>query len=148
MAVSFTHIRIGTAYSRSELASLWGYAGMEALARGVVTPRGDRKIILFVTGEKQQGYEQYEDKLVGHTLHWEGPTDHFAEDRILAANRVGEEIHLFYRERHHTTFVYHGRVSLVTSHTRPDRPTSFVFKIFPVDPVKSPSPSRSTSDTA
>src|SRR5437868_5992918 len=31
------------------VARLWGYAGVQALQRRVVTPRNDNKVILFVT---------------------------------------------------------------------------------------------------
>jgi hypothetical protein len=91
--VSFAQIVAGHSYSRPELAALWGYAGAEALSRGVVTPKEDNKIILFVTQEKQAAAEQYEDELVDHVLLWEGPNDHFAEERILDARRTGDEIH-------------------------------------------------------
>src|SRR5262245_57099999 len=104
MPVSFAQITVGTAYSRHDLAQLWGYTGISALARGVVTPRDDNKIILFVTREKQADHEQYEDELTGNMLHWDGPNDHFAEDRMLAAHNSGDEIHLFYRDRHHSDF--------------------------------------------
>jgi hypothetical protein len=70
---------------------LWGYAGYQALARGVVTPRADNKIILFITKDKPQWLEQYEDDLAGNVLHWEGPSDHFAEARMVAASEEGDE---------------------------------------------------------
>jgi hypothetical protein len=130
MPVSFAQIEVGKAYSRNELAELWGYSGFQALARGVVTPRGDDKIILFVTRDKQSTAEQYDDELAAGVLRWEGPTDHFAEDRMLAAARAREEIHLFYRERHHSNFVYHGqlRVADCERHTG-RRPSRFVFRL-------------------
>ena len=129
MPVSFAHIKVGASYSRQELAELWGYAGIQALARGVVMPKDNNKIILFVTQEKQTDAEQYEDALSAGQLHWEGPTDHFAEDRILAATTSGDEIHLFFRERHHTDFVYHGRLEVVCCERRTDRPSRFVFRV-------------------
>ncbi len=129
MPVSFDQIVVGKTYSRNELANLWGYASMHAIARGVVTPRDDNKIILFVTREKQAGSEQYEDELSGRTLWWEGPKDHFAEDRMLAAARTGDEIHLFYRERHHTDFVYHGKLDVVRHERHSNRPSRFVFAV-------------------
>jgi hypothetical protein len=96
---------------------MWGYASYHAIARGVVTPRNDNKIVLFVTEEKQQSARQYADRLVGDQLKWEGPTDHFAEDRMLRTRDScnSDEIHLFYRDRHHTEFRYCGRLN-VTSH--------------------------------
>jgi hypothetical protein len=129
MPVSFAQITVGQSYSRTKLAEMWGYSSMHAIARGVVTPRNDNKIILFVTQEKQAGVEQYEDVLTGSDLQWEGPTDHFAEDRILAASTNGEEIHLFFRDRHHTDFVYHGRLVVINCDRHTDRPSRFVFKV-------------------
>ena len=129
MPVSFAQITVGEAYSRNELATLWGYASMHAIARGVVTPRDDNKIILFVTREKQVGAEQYEDELIGQKLRWEGPMDHFAEDRMIATTQSSDEIHLFYRERHHTNFVYHGRLEVVSYERHTDRPSRFVFSV-------------------
>lgn len=52
MPISFAQVERGRSYSRHQLAELWGYAGWEALARGVVTPRADNKIILFVNQKK------------------------------------------------------------------------------------------------
>lgn len=74
MPVTFDQIVVGETYSRPVLAELWGYSGYQALARGVVTPKNDNKIILFVTHEKQQSFEQYQDDLIGDVLTWEGPT--------------------------------------------------------------------------
>jgi putative restriction endonuclease len=129
MPVSFAQIVVGESYSRNKLAELWGYASIHALARGVVTPKDDNKIILFVTREKQSGAEQYKDELSEGKLHWEGPTDHFAEDRILATATSGDEVHLFYRERHHTEFINQGRLEVVSCERHTDRPSRFVFRI-------------------
>jgi hypothetical protein len=129
MPVSFEGIEVGETYSRNKLAELWGYSGFQALARGVVTPRNDNKIVLFVTHEKQSAAEQYEDELAGGLLHWEGPTDHFAEGRMLSVTRSVEEIHLFYRERHHSDFVYEGQLQVVSCAPRVDGPSRFVFKL-------------------
>lgn len=86
---------VGRAYSRPTLAELWGYRSYHAIARGVVAPRGQNVIVLFVTRDKQESLEQYEDRLTASSLHWEGPTDHFAEDRMVSAALVGDELHLF-----------------------------------------------------
>ncbi len=129
MPVSFDRIAIGESYSRNELAALWGYSSMHAIARGVVTPKNDNKIILFVTHEKQADAEQYEDELSEGKLRWEGPTDHFAENRILAAAHSEDEIHLFYRDRHHTDFDYYGCVEMVACKRYTDRPSRFVFDV-------------------
>ena len=113
MPVSFNNIRVGAFYSRNTLAELWGYASYHAIARGIVTPQNDNKIIIFITEEKQSSSRQYVDRLVGGILEIEGPDDHFAEDRIVNAEAMGDEIHLFHRRRHHMDFTYCGRLKLL-----------------------------------
>lgn len=129
MPISFAKITKGATYSRQALAELWGYASFHAIARGVVTPRDDNKIVLFATEEKQASAEQYADRLSGNTLDWDGPTDHFAEDRMLNTASSGDEIHLFHRERHHTDFTYCGRLTVATHVVRTDRPSHFQFQV-------------------
>ena len=129
MPISFTQIVKGSTYSRQTLAELWGYASFHAIARGVVTPRDDNKIVLLVTEEKQSSAEQYVDRLSGDTLEWEGPTDHFAEDRMLRAEQDGEEIHLFHRKRHHSDFTYCGCLKVLSNTLHSDRPSHFRFAI-------------------
>lgn len=126
MPVSFSDIHSGETYSRPTLATMWGYAGYQALARGVVTPRDDNKIILFVTKDKPEWVEQYDDDLSGNILHWEGPSDHFAETRMLEASTNGDEIHVFYRDRHHSDFTYEGQFVVASARIFSDRPGVFV----------------------
>jgi hypothetical protein len=130
MCVSFEKITVGSSYSRPQLARIWGYSGYQALARGVVTPKDDNKIILFVTFDKPEYIEQYKDELKGGILHWEGPTDHFAENRMINAKRTGDQIHVFYRERHHSDFVYEGQYSVASSSLHADRPSQFILHRF------------------
>lgn len=129
MPISFTKVLKHATYSRNTLAKCWGYASFHAIARGVVTPRDDNKIILFVTEEKQATAEQYKDRLSGNVLEWEGPNDHFAEDRMTKAATSGEEIHLFHRKLHHTDFTYLGLLNVLTHVHRTDRPSRFTFHV-------------------
>jgi hypothetical protein len=129
MPVSFANIVRGREYSRNALAKVWGYSSYHAIARGVVTPQSTNKIILFVTEKKQEFQMQYADRLDRDVLHWEGPTDHFAESRMLSAATSGDEIHLFYRIRHHTDFTYMGRLTLVSNRAHANRPSQFTFKL-------------------
>ena len=129
MAVSFEKIIPGHEYSRNDLAELWGYSSYHAIARGVVTPQGDNKIILFVTEEKQDSLEQYADRLKGNMLHWEGPNDHFGEVRMASALQNGEQIHLFYRVRHHTDFTYMGEVTVESYTAYKSKPSQFKLKV-------------------
>jgi hypothetical protein len=129
MPVSVSELRIGECYSRQALAELWGYSSFHAIARGVVTPKGDNKIILFVTEEKQQSAEQYADQLKGDLLEWEGPNDHFAEDRMVKSKTTGEEIHVFHRARHHSDFTYLGQVEVLKHTPRIGKPSEFELRI-------------------
>lgn len=129
MPISFSRINQGATYSRHELAALWGYSSYHAIARGVVTPRHDNKIVLFVTEEKQASAEQYADRLEKDILNWEGPTDHFAEDRMLKVVSSGDELHLFHRQRHRSDFTYCGRLAVVSYVRHAIRPSRFVFKV-------------------
>ena len=129
MPVSFSTIRPGRTYSRNELAEIWGYASYHAIARGIVTPQNDNKIIIFITEEKQSSARQYVDRLIGDVLETEGPDDHFAEDRIASSANAGDEIHLFHRERHHTDFTYLGRMRLIKLDRRTGAPSRFKYQL-------------------
>jgi len=129
MTVSFENIIIGQTYTRNELAQIWGYTSYAAIARGVVTPRNSNFIILFVTREKQSSATQYRDRIETNKLYWEGPEDHFAENRIMKSGNNCDEIHLFFRERHHSDFVYFGEIRLIRYYLHSDKPSEFEFQL-------------------
>lgn len=129
MSISFTLIPVGSLWSRPRLAELWDYKAYQALARGVVTPAGDNKIILFVTEEKQASATGYRDILREDVLEWEGPNDHFGEERMLTAKSRGQEIHLFHRQRHHMDFEYRGELGVLSATRLTEKPSKFVFEI-------------------
>jgi 5-methylcytosine-specific restriction enzyme A len=129
MGVSFEKIAIGSSHTRPELARLWGYAGYEAIARGAVTPAGSRYIILFITAQKQPFLPQYRDELRDDTLVIEGETNHAADLRLVHAESGGDEIHLFFRELHHTPFVYKGQIFLVDYELNKKGPSHFEFAL-------------------
>jgi putative restriction endonuclease len=122
-------LEVGAHYTRPQLAELWGYASHVAIARGVVTPAGGGYIILFVTREKQRSSTQYNDYLNGDSLHWEGEERHGSDIRIARAHEHGEEVHLFYRDIHHTPFTYFGQVLPTRYRSRNDRPSEFIFQL-------------------
>ncbi|MES9900964.1 MAG: DUF3427 domain-containing protein [Sedimenticola sp.] len=129
MSVTFRNIKVGREYTRPELAEIWGYSGYQAIARGVVTPRDNNKIILFVTEDKQEFQEQYQDHLDVNVLEWEGPTDHFAEERMINVNKTIDEIHVFHRRRHHSIFTYLGQVEVESYEIHLNKPSRFVFNV-------------------
>lgn len=129
MPVSFENIQVGKEYERPLLAELWGYQGYQAISRGVVTPSGTNFIILFVTKEKQKVLTQYNDYIDGDFLHWEGERRHSSDGRIINASAQGDEIHLFYREIHHSPFVYYGKVHLQDYKLHSKKPSKFLFSL-------------------
>lgn len=129
MPIVLSDLRKGDFYSRHDLAEMWGYSSFHAISRGVVTPSGENKIILFVTEEKQVSAEQYSDRLIGDVLEWEGPKDHFAESRMANIKGSADEIHLFYRNRHHSDFTYLGQVEVIKYIPHRDKPSQFEFRL-------------------
>lgn len=134
MPVDLTCLSIGQGYDRPTLARLWGLGGSEAISRGVFTPAGRNLIILFVTREKQQCLTQYVDFLEEDILVWDGEQGHRSDRRIQRASEAGDEIHLFYRERHHAPFTYHGRIVVTQFLLHADRPSEFAFKVVALEP--------------
>lgn len=137
MPVHFSSLIIGNTYSRPELATLWGYEDFHSISRGVVTPKNTPFIIFFVTKEKQKVLTPYQDLLSEDRLHWEGEQSHGSDRRIIQAGHHGDEIHLFYRERHHSRFLYYGRIVLVEYEIRKSKPNRFIFRV-PALPVDNP----------
>jgi putative restriction endonuclease len=82
MLINFNNIHKGSAYTRPQLAKLWGYKSYEAISRGIATPAGKPYIILFITKEKQLFLPQYEDFFSDGILTIQGEPSHFTDKRI------------------------------------------------------------------
>ena len=124
-----TPLKIGESYDRPKLASLWGLKGYQAISRGVFTPAKTNLIFLFITRVKQSCLTQYQDFLFGNILQWEGEKQHTSDQRIINASANEEDIYLFYREVHHTPFVYQGKIVLIRFVPHKDRPSEFIFDV-------------------
>ena len=129
MPVYFDDLQIGYEYDRPFLARHWGYKGFQGLSRGVVTPSNTHLIILFVTKNKQSSLQQYNDYIDDSLLFWDGEDKHGSDQRILYAKDSGDEIHLFYRENHHTPFIYLGQTYLLNYIENKTNPSRFIFQI-------------------
>ncbi len=124
--VAFSSLVIGQTYDRPFLARLWGYQSYNAISRGVFTPRDQGILVFFVTVEKQESLTQYEDRIDNDMLFWEGEKEHGSDERILSRK---DEIHVFFRERHHQDFTYKGRAILGNFRVYSDRPSHFSFRL-------------------
>jgi putative restriction endonuclease len=124
--IDFTRIVVGKEYDRPYLAKLWGYESFEAISRGVITPKGDNRIVFFITKKKQEHLTQYVDHIDQDMLFWEGEEKHGSDKRITEKR---DTIHVFFRERHHTPFTYQGRAILLGQRLLVDRPSQFTFQL-------------------
>lgn len=124
--IHFDSIQVGQLYDRPALARLWGYQTHHAISRGVVTPAGQSLLVFFVTRHKQDALTQYEDHIDSDTLFWEGEVGHGNDARIVSRR---DDIHVFYRDRHHTPFVYEGLAVLMHYRLYQDRPSKFEFQL-------------------
>lgn len=124
--LDFSNIFIGKEYSRPQLSIIWGYRTYNAISRGVVTPKGGEQIILFVTKEKQKHSIQYVDHIIEDILFWEGEEMHRSDKRIMLNN---DSIHLFFRQKHNTSFIYKGLLFLRTFKLNKNEPSKFSFSI-------------------
>lgn len=128
--VSMDLLQIGKEYTSKQLAQIWGYETHHALIKGVVTPQNTNTIILFVTKIKQAGATSYIDNLEGSMLSMMGQEKHGTDKRLLEnLNQTKDDIYLFYRERHHTPFIYYGRCYLIDALIKMDAPSEFKFLI-------------------
>jgi putative restriction endonuclease len=135
--MDFNKIIIGKYYSRENLTAIWNYKGRQALSRGVVTPSNTNKIILFVTKETQKSYTQYSNYISDDYLYWDGEQGGTNNSRIINSTANNDEIHLFYRPKHHQNFEYKGRVTLET-YIGDTLPYKFVFRIIVGDDIPLP----------
>jgi putative restriction endonuclease len=129
MPVNLSVLTLGEKYHRDFLSEIWGYQAPQAIRRGVITPRGANLIILFVTKEKQSSATQYKDFIQGTKLFWEGEEKHGSDQRIINTGNNNDEIYLFYRDVHHSPFIYYGRLYLTNYSIKIDKPSEFVFQI-------------------
>ena len=127
------HLSLGKVYTRSDLVPITGVKGVHALYTGVFKKRDGRSVFLFVTQIKKNGRTQYDDRLEGDTLYWEGQEQRGTDNDIILADERGLELLVFYRRRWNEFpgdgFRYLGHFKYV-EHVRPNGPgaTRFVLE--------------------
>lgn len=127
--VSLDSLIIGNKYDRPYLAELWGYKDFHGISRGIVTPKNDNKIIIFITKNKQKCLTQYTDYYDKSRclLFMEGQEKHKNDERLINSINSKDEVFLFYREIHHTPFEYMGRIYLSYYIKNFEVPSKFIF---------------------
>jgi hypothetical protein len=119
----------GHVYTRVELQRLFSIRDA-TLKNGVFQIKDRNEIWLFVTAAKQSDRVQYEDRLEGDTLYWQGQTSGRTDERIIRHVDEGNDLLLFFRESKSqypgAGFEFIGKLIYI-SHEGP-APTHFVLK--------------------
>jgi hypothetical protein len=120
-------LEVGQVYTRDQLRERFDITDA-TLDTGIFQPKGFNSIWLFVTEKKTSDRTQYEDRLDGDILHWQGQTSGRKDGSIIEHKQSGLELLLFYRrakyEHPHAGFRFEGVFEYV-SHTGAN-PASFV----------------------
>ncbi|MDU1032745.1 hypothetical protein [Clostridium sp.] len=126
--IEVSSLQVGGFYNRPELAKKWGYSGYQAISKGIVTPRNENKIILFITKYNQKCLENYNNNFdnVKNILYMDGEKNHLSDNRLKNSGKKRDEIYLFYREIHHLPFQYKGKVYLIRYQIFQDKPSRFI----------------------
>jgi putative restriction endonuclease len=119
-------LKVGAQYTREEVIKILGYKAVQAIQKGVVTPKGTDAVIIFISEEKAKGMTPYADKLVNRTVYWEGAQGHQSDQRVVKASG---NIHVFYRQLARGDFRYMGRAIIKSCNILDDKPSEFVFSL-------------------
>ncbi len=90
------HLTIGEVYSRAALREMFAITDA-TINTGIFQPPEHDSIWLFVTEKKTPDRTQYEDRLDGDLLQWDGQTSGRKDDLIIRHQDRGLEILVFYR---------------------------------------------------
>lgn len=129
--INFTNIKVGERYDRKYLAKKWGYKKENGISRGIVTPKGQNIIVLFVTKEKQASLPQYNDYFdeKNKVLVMDGEEAHRNDRRLIESYKNKDNIYLFYREKHNMSFEYKGIIYLKGYQINVTKPSKFLFSV-------------------
>lgn len=102
----------GRLYTRADLRAQFGIID-STINNGVFQPKSTSSVWLFVTRLKTKDRTQYEDRLEGDVLHWQGQKLGRTDPLIIEHEQRGLELLLFYREskleHRGAAFRYEGR---------------------------------------
>jgi predicted restriction endonuclease len=88
---------LGQVYTREELRQRFAISDA-TLNTGIFQPQGFASVWLFVTETKTRDRTQYEDRLDGDTLYWQGQTAGRKDALVIEHRQRDLEVLLFYRK--------------------------------------------------
>ena len=119
-------LQIGAVYTREQLRELFGITDA-TLNTGLFQPRGYSSLWIFLTEQKTPDRTQYEDRLDGDTLYFQGQTQGRKDDLLINHEEQGIELLVFYRREKYeypgAGYRYEGPFRYL-SH-KGERPSSF-----------------------
>lgn len=123
---------VGESYSRKELRRRFEISD-ETINTGVFIRKEANSIWIFVTQEKEADRTQYEDKLEGDLLSWQGQTQKRTDNAIIYHEFNTMEICLFFRktkrDREDFSFIYEGTFKYVSHTSSGDNiPSDFILR--------------------
>lgn len=128
------HLTRGEVYSRATLRAMFDIKDA-TINTGIFQPRDHDSIWLFITEKKTPDRTQYEDRLEGDVLEWDGQTSGRKDEIIIGHRRAGVELLVFYRRKKYeypdAGFRYEGVFEYV-SH-RACKPAHFMLRRFVPD---------------
>ena len=128
------NIHLGERYTANELAEIWGFKDHHAIIKGILTESDSNNIVLFVTKEKAKGATPYEDRMEDNILYMMGQNKHGTDNRIVRnIQHPVDNFYLFYRDIHHTPFIYYGECKLLSATLKSNSPSEFEFLIMEKD---------------
>lgn len=124
-----TLVTEGSIYTREELKKLLQTRDA-TINTGVFRPAGFSSVLIFITKNKTPDRTQYDDRLEGMSLYWQGQVSGRTDALIVEHQARGLEILVFYRDHKEeypgAGFRYEGAFSYA-SHT-PGNPSDFVLR--------------------
>lgn len=119
----------GRVYTRVELQRLFSIRDA-TIKNGVFVVKGRGEIWLFVTEAKQADRVQFDDKLSGDELRWQGQLSGRTDCRIINHRAEGNRLLVFYRrwksEHSGAGFRLEGEFEYISS--KGEKPTNFLLK--------------------
>ena len=122
-------LEVGLVYTRAQLKNIFAINDA-TINNGVFLVRDRNEIWLFVTEQKPADRVQYEDRLIGDELHWQGQSLGRTDDLIINHREDGNDILIFYRraksEFPGAGFMLQGRFGYVSHSGK--TPASFILR--------------------
>lgn len=106
-----SRLSFGSTYSRADLRTMFQIKDA-TLNTGVFRPAYTDSIWLFITEEKTADRTDYQDRLEGDVLEWDGQLSGRTDSMVIEHELRGVELLVFYRKRkyefRHAAFRYEG----------------------------------------